>query len=391
MLKQALLHHSLCHRCHTAISLHGGRNFEQLMYCSSCFDARFFHCAICGKAERRDYAYIGPNDSCICSACFNLYFVACFNCGTAIPNSEAQTIDDETYCSDCVPRVSEWPEGEFAVQTPHFDIMASRRGYGVELETSTCDGFQELNGNTIWGCHKDPSIEGMEFISPILYGDEGFIEIKNFCAFAKKKGFRVNRLCGYHVHFDMRNETEESLKAIAYAYSLTYPMWCALVPGNRSNNAYCGGLDYSPDEILKEDWEYFVGKRDRFEYINWRAYLVHGSMEIRLYQGTLDATEICNWIKIHAMFIDSIKSLAFSDIATKFGGNIYKQFEALTVIIGNDLADYWAKKAHSHGKNIRMNLTIPESCDRLHINRGVWANFSIPPLPGEHFVSYSGE
>jgi len=381
-----------CHSCLNNIAAPlRGHSFEGVFYCPECFDRRFFNCTICEAMGRHNYMHTDPNGAPLCSICFNTYFIVCSDCGNTISNDEAQTIFNEVYYPECARRVNEWPEKDFPMENLHFDTIPSRRGYGVELETSTCEGFQELNGNTIWGCHKDVSIEGMEFVSPVLYGDEGFTEIAKFCKFARRKGFRVNRNCGYHVHFDMRNETEDSLKAIAYAYAITYPLWCALVPNNRSDNAYCGGLDYNPEEILKEDWEYFVGKRDRFEYINWRAYLVHGSMEIRLYQGTLDATEICNWIKTHAIFIDTVKNMSFNEIKAMFSDNVYQLFKALTNIIGNDLADYWAEKAHSHGKNIRINLTIPENCDILHINRRGRELYSIPPPPGEHFISYHGE
>jgi hypothetical protein len=352
-----------CRQCYITIPAFREHHFNGYIYCRACFQSLQKECTICGVSHNIASMRVDPEGGPVCPNCFTRYFVVCSNCGNTIRIPDSQTIFEEAYCRECARRLCEWQEGEFSTKNLHFEGMPSHRGYGIELETATCDGFQELNGNTIWGCHKDSSIEGMEFISPILYGDEGFIEIKNFCAFAKKKDFRVNRLCGYHVHFDMRNETEDSLKAIAYAYSLTYPMWCALVPDNRSENAYCGSPEYDSRYVILEDWDYFVGKCDRFEYVNWRAYLVHGSMEIRLYQGTLNATEICNWVLIHSLFIESVKSMTFDSIKELFAWGICGQFEALEASINNnELSDYWAAKSIACGKHVR-NLTRPLSYD----------------------------
>jgi hypothetical protein len=241
--------------------------------------------------------------------------------------------------------------GDFSAPEVHYNLVGSTRRFGVELETSRCPNHRDLNGQTIWECKRDCSIEGMEFISPILYGDEGLAEIESFCQIAQNKRFAVNSSCGYHVHLDASNESEDSLKAIAYAYRRTYALWCALVPDSRSDNRMCGAPDYDCDEIVAETtFDYFVGRRDRFEFVNWRAYLVHGSIEVRLYQGTLDATEICNWIKIHARFIDVVSRRTFEEIDAMFSGSMEAQYGALTAIIGSDLSAYWFNKSQGYGK-----------------------------------------
>jgi hypothetical protein len=233
----------------------------------------------------------------------------------------------------------------------------SKRKFGVELETSRCNGYRELYGNTIWGCHTDCSIEGREFISPILYGDEGLIEIENFCGNAHRRRWHVNHYCGYHAHFDMSKETWEAMRSIAYAYRKMYDMWCRLVSESRAHNAYAGPPNYSPEDVRRvnsaSDWEYFVGARDRFEFVNWRAYLVHGSFEVRSHDATLDKDMICDWVMLHTRFIDYVSCMSLDEIDDKFSGSVESQFAALSEIVGEELATKYADRSDVYGSSVR--------------------------------------
>jgi hypothetical protein len=198
----------------------------------------------------------------------------------------------------------------------------------------------------------------LEFVSPILQGDQGLAEIKTFCRRARELNWRVNRYCGYHVHFDMTNETWQSLRSIAYAYYKTFQLWSKFVSDARSNNPMCGKPDYNDSSIKQiacnEDWDYFVGARDRFEFVNWRAYLVHSTLEVRSHDATLKVSAICKWIKIHSRFIDGVKDLTLDEIDILFNGDIEFQFRSLEMLIGSDLADYYAERAAHYSKPVRL-------------------------------------
>jgi len=240
-------------------------------------------------------------------------------------------------------------------------VIGSRRRFGVELETSNCRRYRDLNGGTIWECKVDCSIEGREFVSPILYGDEGLAEINNFCQIAHNRHWRVDRFCGYHAHFDVSTESWESLRSIAYAYRKTYDMWCRLVPEQRAHNPYCGPPGYSLDDILGIknacEFEYFAACRDRFEFANWRAFLVHGSLELRTHEASLDASVICNWVKLHARFIDCMAAMSLDDIDASLTGSVTEQYAAIREYIGEDLWNHYADCADNYGSPVRPRLT----------------------------------
>ncbi len=264
--------------------------------------------------------------------------------------------DHGVFCDECYRENDEWSAGEFIISDPHYDVIGSKRRYGVELETSRCNDYRSLHGNTIWECKTDYSIEGREFVSPILCGDEGLMEITAFCTIARRKRWQVNRYCGYHAHFDVADESWEALRSIAYAYRKTYDLWCCLVSEQRANNPYAGSPDYMPEDVRAirnaSDWDYFVGARDRFEFVNWRAYLVHGSFEVRSHDATLDANVICNWIKLHARFMDRVKTMTLDEIDDQFSGNIASQFAALSEFVGEELSLEYAVIVEEFGHTL---------------------------------------
>jgi hypothetical protein len=105
----------------------------------------------------------------------------------------------------------------------------------------------------------------------------------------------------------------------------------------------CGTPQYGLEDIkAAEHFEDFAETRDRFEFVNWRAYLCHGSIEVRVYQGSLDAHEICNWVSIHARFIDAVKGMTYDEIDGAFGCQARTNWRGLVNHIGDpDLMAFW--------------------------------------------------
>ncbi len=346
-----------CNICGRVIG-RGNNPYGDECFCDRCFSREFLNCHYCGETTRRMESYSTPNDDRCCGDCFSEHCGVCDGCGGTFYSSEL----DRGRCCDCEENRGEWESSEFIALDTEYTEVGSRRRYGVELETSDCSGYRELRGNTIWECKHDCSIEGMEFVSPILYGDAGLAEIKNFCAFARQKHWHVNRHCGYHAHFDISDESWDSLRSVAYAYRKTYQMWSRLVPASRAENSYCGSPDYDLSTLREvknaADWDYFVGARDRFEFVNWRAYLVHGSLEVRTHAATLDGNDVCNWIKLHARFIDNVSAASIEDIDKMFQGGAENQFATLSNLVGEELSDIYAQLSHEQGHSLRRRASV---------------------------------
>ena len=164
-----------------------------------------------------------------------------------------------------------------------------------------------------WGAKEDGSTSGPEFVSPLLRGDEGLDKIRQLCRTIRDSA-HVNYKCGYHLHVDVSDYSDEQLRSIALAYVLTYKAWSRFVPQSRLENTYC-----RTHESCGDDWGATNieckrnGMRDkvnngdcggRYRWINWQALRDHGSVEVRLHTGTVNAKKVCNWVKAHARFVE---------------------------------------------------------------------------------------
>lgn len=322
-------------------------------YCRSCWEANWFECTGCGGTYHRRDCHMGV-DTPLCLDCFDQDYVHCSHCGNAIVRGEHRGWEGDPYCEHCYGRADTWKVQPWSGRATSFGRVGSERRFGVELETETCDGWRELHGDTEWGCVYECSTPGKEFVSPILQGDEGFAEVRDFCRIAERRDWTVDRSCGLHIHLDLSGDSSDECLRIAYAYRKTYPMWKKFVTSRRGSNSMCGSPQYSSADIRTcEHIEDFAEARDRFEFVNWRSFIRHGSFEVRLYDGTLNAREVCNWIALHARFMDRVKGMTYNEIDERFGAITRKNWAGLCAVIEDtDLLDYWRRKAYRHGNEL---------------------------------------
>lgn len=101
-------------------------------------------------------------------------------------------------------------------------------------------------------------------------------------------GAYVNKSCGMHVHLDQREAKNPALtfQHLVRSLGLLY----TVVPASRRRNTYCKRNRHA-------DWD--LGRRgDRYKAINASAFSRHGTIEVRLFGGTLEETKIINWIEV---------------------------------------------------------------------------------------------
>lgn len=195
----------------------------------------------------------------------------------------------------------------------------SNRKFGVEIETSYCPGHGGYDSSGNWESKYDGSVSGLEFASVVLSGCTGFAAIHDICNYAEENGWAVDDNCGLHVHFDMRGESNDSLKAIALAYKMTYAVWTRFVDSDRIDNTFCKASRAGCDALYKApEFFFFAEDQSRYEWINFAAYNRHRTFEVRIHEGTLDGRRICSWVKAHAVFIDWAASVGWAKVRNLF-------------------------------------------------------------------------
>jgi hypothetical protein len=81
------------------------------------------------------------------------------------------------------------------------------------------------------------------------------------------------------------------------------------------------------------------------------AYDDHRTFEVRLLDGTIHADTICNWVALHARFIDRVHNMSFAEIR-ELGTTRSKLFKSLVKLIDDaPLTDWLAQRARYRGSN----------------------------------------
>lgn len=217
-------------------------------------------------------------------------------------------------------------------------LWTSRRKFGVEIEFLGCrkdavidsilreDSMfpveaQQYNHRVqkVWKLVTDASVNGtgLEMVSPILSGDEGFRQLKLVLKHIKMAGGVIDRSCGVHVHHNAQDLTPHSLAELVRFYALNQPQIdMLLAPARRASrgNSWCQPMsEYERDRIIrqakegnaKDGWNGY----DRYRALNVTAYPRYGSVEFRQHQGSLNYDKISNWVKFGQAIVESVSKM----------------------------------------------------------------------------------
>ena len=248
--------------------------------------------------------------------------------------------------------------------------------FGVEIECRSKLSWSEMEGIIYaarmarsigpWNMHDDRSIHFLstdppeyvsrvEFVSPILTGEQGLKEIKTFLDLFEGN-LRVNVKCGLHVHIDASRINFQSILNIVDAYVKHEEKIDKLVdPTRRSklgaeqivdNNHFCkSNRNYF--KTLKKNVFTLQGLKQwlhnkaaaephsRYYKVNLHSLLRHGTIEFRHYHGSVNPVEIQNWILFIQNFVDSniIETPPDSQVVAKLPSALKKQRERMIKIV----------------------------------------------------------
>jgi hypothetical protein len=298
--------------------------------------------------------------------CFDRSYGFCEECGITVyhhgqgitrsQHARAYRHNGQTLCGQCRDRLggcssdNVWRPQPFDVACVSHERIGSKRKFGVEIETSNCNHYRDLNGRTKFGAKHDYTVNGMEFDSPILYGDEGLEYIKEFLAFGDEHGWSAYTECGCHTHYDMRDESREQLISIAYAYRRIQELFTKFVPPRRANTSYSFAAQWNLDDfraaVSRSEPHSRCGwigslRCERYEMVNYTAYHDHTTYEIRALEGTVDPETICNWIAVNCRFMDAVRDMSQPELDDLFDCNVSDMYENFTTLIGDDDLIAW--------------------------------------------------
>jgi len=112
--------------------------------------------------------------------------------------------------------------------------------------------------------------------------------LETFCEKLSLSQAQVNKSCGLHLHLDQRNVSRATAWRRYHRLVSALPWLKLAVPPSRIGNSYCRL------NVAGENPENY----DRYMAINWKAYAEHGTIEVRLLNGTTSADKIKHWVSL---------------------------------------------------------------------------------------------
>ncbi len=353
-----------------------GRNRNVGCLCNDCRDEYMIRCEDCRCWESSEESHSYNNGS-ICQGCYENGYFYCEGCNDVCSNDNMSSCEDGCYCDDChTPdedsddddssvRVAAngktyFAANRFAPETANYVRTGSARTFGVELETATCAGYEDFAGKYHFAAKPDGSIDGEEFASAVLYGDEGLDAITDFCDAASEADFTVDDKCGYHAHFGASDLCEDQMRAVLCAYNLTYNVWSAFVSETRRARYYCAPSKWTCDDVINAaDLYHWMGKNDRYQWFNTASYSEHTTLEVRLHPGAISGSKVANWVVAHIRFIDAVSKMTVEEVRATFEGQSAESNFAAISEIWNDaeLTNFYAERARKFGNELAPFLS----------------------------------
>jgi hypothetical protein len=225
-------------------------------------------------------------------------------------------------------------------------LVAELRAQGLEAAS---ENYNHTTRNH-WKIVSDSSVQGehgFELVSPVLQGCEGLADLERACRALRICGARVNRTCGLHVHFGMRDATITHTRQVVRNYMALESTLDQLMPPSRRGNAntYCRSLlrgrtlAQAEREILAattmDELSTAANGGSRYHKVNLQSFGRYGTLEFRQHGASTDFEKISFWVK----FLNNL--IAYSAERQVPAGLPAEQF---TTFCQRDIATYYQRR-----------------------------------------------
>ena len=177
---------------------------------------------------------------------------------------------------------------------------------------------------TWWKVVTDGSLNdysrGVEFVSPILKGDDGLKQVDAVCRALTDFGCTVSKRCGFHVHVGVGyGPSVDFYKNLVKLYALYEPVIDSLMPMSRrgNTNQFCRShvaanlsalaSATSLEQVTVAATNLRSNGGRRFFKLNLDAYARHKTVEFRQHSGTVDSPKALRWTVLCLRMVHAAK------------------------------------------------------------------------------------
>ena len=355
-----------------------GARFEREVICRRCgrCQANCCRCVTC-EGCREPFAAV-------CRSCTRC--PTCCLCGSddALDGDEAPTVGGERakvrYVNAPIPI-----RFHLASRTEK-KRNASPRFIAAEIEVASVDTNPLMNLEMmvqLWGAAivHDGSLPptGFEICTAPAAGDKFCQQIDAICESLARAGARVTGACGLHVHVDARDCSYYDIRRLVQVYAAIEDTLFAMVPPARRTARFClpcaqrylatigdGRLPYKAAKEKVIQGIYGRGTLEseagseaqklrkkkylpaRYAAVNLHSWMYRGTIECRMFGGTVKAHKIIAWGKLWARIMDYV--VARTDDEVRRVLNVTRGAELLHEIVAGDveLTDFVTARLARH-------------------------------------------
>jgi len=252
-------------------------------------------CTTCNVWQREDEAFSTRGLGGYASRCR-----PCASAASSASRRSRRTTGDRRFGVElefAFPRTGDWNSVDAGVQR----LLEEMRSRGLAVNVESYGHSTPRN----WKIVTDASVaNGRELVSPILQGEDGYEQVRKVGEALAAAGAVVNRSCGLHIHHDVRRLPIGMLQSLVRNWSSSQDALDAFVAPSRRNglNAFCRRLTATDlrDVERASSWSDLRrgGGDSRYRTLNFRAYPVHGTVEVRQHQGTVSGAKVVAWVKL---------------------------------------------------------------------------------------------
>ncbi len=242
-----------------------------------------------------------------------------------------------------------------------YTMNSLHRGIGVEIELEKVNGLTQADCiNIQFAIEADGSVhgDGKELVTEKLYGDKYLIGMTDLVNAISKRGCIAGPTAGFHVHIDAIDYAAIDLRRAFVVFTLIQnQLFSTLVQNSRRFNTYCPPIDASQEllerlismtkaiDINRFFYKYLYNiEYSQFPYqnteiaevrlinrnikeakarkyfnqarrqaLNFHSYMMRGTLEFRLHEGTTNPESLLMWPLWCGWFVQKMLSSEFSD------------------------------------------------------------------------------
>lgn len=301
------------------------------------------------------------------------------------------------------------------VISPTSIILKKDYTFGIEIETATASTNNMITEAKTLNLKDMPdgSISGREYVTGILKGDYGVLQLKKICTMLQRKAIKIDNKCGIHVHVGNVKLNKIQILALMILGKMVETEVFKMLPESRRKNGYCKAIDISYFEKAIKDGDYteayrLFGSRigngnisskykkgsyhvngryasERYTWLNLLTYLFtrkeHGAttsssasnindidytdatIEFRPHSATTSYKKIKEWIKICFAIVNYAENNAYKVI------EIFKKGQTISLL---DVIDY--TYINKQGENLKKYIEERQKYINLYTEKHEYEN-----------------